>query len=257
MPENPRKAPSSCPHCGFVQNESTYAQSTYCRSCGEYYKIASAHDEHTAEKRPPGVVGRAVKQIFSRPPRQIHCHKCGTSHEVSGHAQITICPGCNTSIELGDLTFSSNVSRPVDTRGKLIITPSGYLNNAFIICGEGLIEGRVTGTLCCEGTLTLTCSGKVSCKVTAENLIIGKGAHVDLTYPTLTKKLTVYGHTTGDFTCEGSIRILKGGCLEGNVSARSVIVERGGILMADSVIQAAVEDEERPDDDEPDLESAA
>src|SRR4029453_1429633 len=105
MSENLRKAPSSCPHCGFVQNESTHALSTYCRSCGEYYKISAAHDER-ADKRPPGMVGRAVKQIFSRPPRQIHCHRCRATHEVSGHAQSTICPGCNTSITLGALTFS-------------------------------------------------------------------------------------------------------------------------------------------------------
>ena len=254
MAAGPRKAPSKCPHCGFVQDEPAHALSTYCRGCGEYYKISAGHDERPDKSRSEGVVGRAVKQIFSRPPRQVHCHKCGTTHEVSGHAQITICPGCNTSIELGDLTFSSNVSRPVDTRGKLTVTPSGYLNNAFIICGEGLIEGRLTGTICCEGTLTLACSGKVSCKVTSETLVIGKGAHVDLTYPTVARTLTVYGHIVGDFTCEG-LRILKGGSLEGNVSARSVIVERGGTFRADSVIQAPASTEDDPPDT--DLESAA
>ena len=43
----------------------------------------------------------------------------------------------------------------------------------------------------------------------------------------------------------------------GNVSARSVIVERGGILLADSVIQAPVPEDEGPGDEDGGFESAA
>jgi hypothetical protein len=37
----------------------------------------------------------------------------------------------------------------------LTVTPSGHLSSALTICSEAFVDGRVTGTLVCETTLTL------------------------------------------------------------------------------------------------------
>ena len=232
MPDSPRKAPFHCPHCGFVQHEPVQLISTYCRSCGSHFEIARANTP--AEKVP------AVKPIGSR---TVFCHHCQRAHKVSGHAQSTICPGCNASIELRDLVFSSQVSRPVNTRGKLTIEPGGSLNCALIICGEALIEGKINGALFCEGTVRLACSGKSSGRITAKFLIIEKGAQVELVHLVKTTDLVVNGRARGNFECDGSVRISKRGILEGRITARSVVVERGGILLAESSIQPVQRDD--------------
>jgi len=234
MPDIPRKAPFHCPHCGFIQHEPVNLISTYCRSCGSHYEIAGAASADAGpEKKRDGL----LKRVMARPPRSIRCHHCATTHEVSGHARSTICPGCNASIELGDLTFSSHVSRPVNTRGKLIVEPGGSLNCALIICGEALIEGRINGALLCEGTLRLACSGKSSGRITAKSIIIEKCADMELIHPVKTADLTVNGRASGNFECDGQVRIGRRGILEGRIVARSVVVERGGILLAESSIQ--------------------
>lgn len=235
MPETPRKTPFQCPHCGFVQHEPPHLISTYCRSCGEHYEVTAAAP--AAPKPRAGLVEISVKRILSRPPRAVHCHHCGHDQEVSGYAKSTICPGCNASIELTDLSFSSSVSRPVDTRGKLTICSGGSLNSTLAICGEAVIEGKLNGALLCEGTVHLACQEKIAHSITTRSLVIAKEARVDLLQPVKTTDLVVHGQARGNFHCSGRVTISKRGVLEGRLTARSVVVERGGSLLAESAIQ--------------------
>jgi len=238
MAHEVRKAPFRCPHCGSVQYEPEHLVSTYCRSCGSHYNVAPAHrTEGLAEKRPAGFVSRMAQKVIARPPRAILCYRCGETHEVSGYARNTICPGCNTAIELENLTFSSNVSRPVDTRGLLTVSPKGFLNSPFIVCGDGMIEGRVAGTLRCEGTLHLGCSGKLSCRISAKAIVIDKDARVEILYALQTSDLLIYGQLAASIECAGRVHIARKGLLEGRLYASSVAVDRGGTLSAESVVQ--------------------
>ena len=121
MPQLPRKAPSRCPHCGFVQDEPEHLISTYCRGCGSYYKVSppsAGLARYSSEVRT-----RIRRRLPKIPPRQVRCYHCGQAHEVSGRARTTLCPECNAAIELSDVTVSSSTTRPIDTRGNLIITP--------------------------------------------------------------------------------------------------------------------------------------
>ena len=234
MPASPRKAPCRCPHCGFVQQESVHLISTYCRSCGSHYEVAAA--ARPVEKRREGWMENTLHRVLARPPRQVHCHRCDQSHEVSGHARSTLCPSCGTSIEFGNLTFSTNVSRPVDTRGNLHIEPSGFLDGGLIVCGKGLIEGRIAGTLHCEGTLRLATVARLSCRVLTKTLVIEKSARADLVFPMQCHDVVVHGQLFGSLHCEGKVRIGKGGVFQGKLEARSVVVDRGGTLLAESAV---------------------
>jgi len=232
MPDSSRKAPFHCPHCGFVQNEPPHLISTYCRSCGSHYEVAAG--KSLARKPMAGLLGSTVRQTAAR---VVHCHHCGRDQDVSFHAKSTICPGCNVSIELEDLIFSSPVSRPVNTRGKLIVEPGGSLNSTLIICGEALIEGRINGALICEGTLELACKARLTQSITATSIIISKDAHVEMVQPVKTTNLVIRGRASGNFECSGRVTISKRGVLEGRLVARSVVVEPGGSLLAESTIQ--------------------
>jgi cytoskeletal protein CcmA (bactofilin family)/Zn finger protein HypA/HybF involved in hydrogenase expression len=242
MPQLPRKAPSRCPHCGFVQEEPEHLISTYCRGCGSYYKVlptSAAFAEYTSY----ATRKRTRRRVPVLPPRVVRCHHCDKVHEVSGYAWTTFCPECQAAIELSDITISSSTSRPIDTRGNLIVTPTGYISSALIVCNEALIAGRISGTLVCEGVLHLAYSGRLSCQMKAGSIIIEKEARIELSYPIKTGELTVYGQTAGNFECSGRIWIDKGGLVEGRIAARSVVVESGGTLLAESSVQPVHKEE--------------
>ncbi len=233
----PRKASFCCPHCGFVQHEPAHLISTYCRACGAHYEVAAAQSPgEQLEKSGESLVNQTLRRIISKPPRQVHCYLCGQNHAVSGYARSTICPGCSASIELGDLVFSSNVSRPVDTRGKLTVQAEGYLNSSRIICGSALIQGRIAGTLRCEGEVRLACSGKVGCQILANTVRIEKNSQVELAHLLETNTLVILGRAVGRIRCNGNVTIKRTGRLEGILEARSVTVERGGVLLGQSSI---------------------
>ena len=59
---------------------------------------------------------------------------------------------------------------------------------------------------------------------------------MELSYPIETDELVVYGQAVGNFECAGRIWIDKGGLIEGRIAARSVVVERGGVLLAESSV---------------------
>lgn len=231
MQGTPRKAPFKCPSCGFVQHEPEHLISTYCRSCGDYYE-AQAH------RAGAGDPARALRRQVVRPPRTVHCYRCQQSHEVSASAHSTMCPICQTSIELGDLVFSSNVSRPIDMRGRLTVERTAYLNSSYIVCGEGFIEGRITGTLRCERDIHLASSGPINCRITAASVVIEKGADIEFMYPVSADELIVHGKARGQIDCSGTVRIYRRGLLEGKLSARSIVVDRGGVLLAETSIKS-------------------
>jgi cytoskeletal protein CcmA (bactofilin family) len=156
---------------------------------------------------------------------------------VSGHALTTFCPNCNATINLSDVTVSSIASKPIDTRGKLTVTPSGHLSSALTICGEAFVDGRVTGTLVCETTLTLAGSRRFSCQMVAASIVIERRASLEFISPVRAGNLTVHGRARGTFECGGEILVAKGGLIEGRIAAKSVIVEHGGILLADSTVR--------------------
>ncbi len=237
MAHEVRKAPFRCPHCGFVQHEPQHLVSTYCRSCGSHYDVVPAHRADSHPEKSPGLVTRMAQKVLARPPRAVLCYRCGQTHEVSGYARNTICPGCNAAIEMEALTFSSNVTRPVDTRGLLTVEAKGYLNSPFIVCGDGFIEGRVSGTLRCEGTLRLACSGKLTCRISAKSVVIEKDARVEILYAIQTSDLVVHGQLAATIECAGRVHIARKGLLEGKIYASSVAVDRGGTLNAESVVQ--------------------
>jgi cytoskeletal protein CcmA (bactofilin family)/uncharacterized CHY-type Zn-finger protein len=247
MPFVPHKAPFRCPHCGFIQEEPEHLISTYCRRCGNHYEVAAT----SARRKLSSRLQRAGHQLWKTPSllpgRKVLCHRCDKSHTVSEYARTTLCPFCSAGIDLGDVTISSTTSRPIDTRGNLFITPTGYVCSALTVCNEAHVAGRISGTLICEATLRLSCSERLSCQVSAKSLIIEDGARLELTCPIRSKAMTVYGQATGNFQCSGRILVVSGSLLEGRVSASSVVVEPGGTLLAECFIHTVAREE--PEDE--------
>lgn len=226
-----------CPHCGFVQQEPPKLISTYCRGCGAHYATIP---ERAALRTRDSVMTRAarvVRKAIDRPDREILCYQCGTTHIVSGYAQSTLCPTCSTSIFLQDLVVDSTITRPIDIRGFLHVTATGSLQNASTVCGEGLIEGRISGSVFCEGELRLANRGRCFCSLAAQRILIERDADLAVNRPIRAGEAIIRGHLAARIVCSGRISIQKHASLEGDVQARGFEVNKGGIYRGNMTIK--------------------
>ena len=269
MPPRPAKKAVTCPQCGATQQESPGVISTFCRACGQHFeldgkkpvRLAPAESAPSwrqnlaplAAKLEP-LKKRALKyaepwllryepQIDRlreyyqrwRPPefKRVRCHECGRIHEVPYLASSTSCPNCNAHIDLYDVLVEKRVSRVVRTRGNLVIKKFGYLNNQLTICGNADIGGGAAGKIFCDGETKIRTAGRLNCEIGSRRVRIEKGADVIIAHPIRVHDMVVRGKVTARIYCNGTLRILKRGFLKGEVHARSIMVDKGGLLQAE------------------------
>jgi cytoskeletal protein CcmA (bactofilin family)/transcription elongation factor Elf1 len=269
MPPGPSKKAVTCPQCGATQQESPGVISTFCRACGQHFELddkkparlaAAASASAWKEKLAPlaaklePLQTRALKyaepwllryepQIGKlreyyerwRPPefKRVRCHECGRIHEVPYAAASTSCPNCNAHIDLYDVVVEKRLSRVVRTRGNLVIKKFGYLNNQLTICGNADIGGGAAGKIFCDGETKIRTSGRLNCEIGSRRVRIEKGADVIVAQPIRVHDMVISGKITARIYCNGTLRILKRGFLKGEVHARSIMVDKGGLLQAE------------------------
>ncbi len=270
MPPRPAKKAVTCPQCGASQTESPGVISTFCRACGQHFELGEKPlaPAKTSAAKTPGwqerlaplaahlaPLGRharkaaepwllryepQVEQLRSyyhrwRPPeyKRVRCHECGRQHDVPWTATSTSCPGCNAHIDLQDVLIDKRISRVVRTRGNLTIKKFGYLNNQITICGQADIGGGAAGKLFCDGETKIRTTGRLNCEIGSRRVRIEKGADVIVAHPIRVHDMVVRGKVTARIYCNGTLRILKRGFLRGEVHARSIMVDKGGLLQAE------------------------
>ena len=265
-PRTPTKA-VSCPKCGASQQESPGVISTFCRSCGHHFELgekplapAKSKQVGWKEKLAPLATRleplrrralrvaepwllryepqiEKVREYYHRwrPPefKRVRCHECARIHEVPRLAASTSCPNCNAHIDLYDVIVEKRVSRVVRTRGNLVIKKFGYLNNQITICGQADIGGGAAGKIFCDGETKIRTSGRLNCEIGSRRVRIEKGADVIVAHPIRVRDMVVHGKVTARIYCNGTLRILKRGFLRGEVYARSIMVDKGGLLQAE------------------------
>lgn len=258
MPPTPRpaKIPVACPKCGVSQQEPPGAISTFCRACGHHFEIRAVVDPsagpweaawfnvrtwflRVAEpwllRYEPQIEKAVLFLRRNRLPefRRVRCHECGRLHEVPRLAQSTSCPNCNAHIALDDVIIDRRVTRTVQTRGALTIKKFGYLNNQLTICGAADISGGMAGRLFCDGETKIRTAGRLNCEIGSRRIRVERGADVIVAHPVRVHEMVVRGKLTARVYCNGRLRILKRGFLKGEVHARSITVDKGGLLQAD------------------------
>ena len=265
MPARITKEAVTCPHCGGTQQESAGVNSTFSRSCGQHYTIGGKSSTFVASSagspKLPAILHKLepvtarllvwvepwilrnqpaidkVRELIARwrPPefRRVRCHQCGRIHEAPYLAASTECPNCHTHIDLSDVLVEKRLARVVCTRGKLTIKKFGYLNNQTTICGSADIGGGAAGKLFCDGETKIRTVGRLNCEIGSRRVRVEKGADVVVAHPIRVHDMIVQGKLTARVYCNGTLRILKRGFLKGEVHARSISVDKGGLLQAE------------------------
>lgn len=255
MPSEKGKVNVECPHCGFIQRESSFAHSTICRKCSGYFVIASQKIE-TAPRTEKTLLRRLGDQVSGllgpKGPRIIQCFDCGKKQEVSPSAKSSICPHCSSYIDLQDFYIQSPFSRNVRTRGEFHIAKKGVVSSSKVICGKAIIAGKMRGSLLCDGQTAVRLRDKIPGSIDSEVIIVEKRSEVEFLRPLKCRKLEIKGRVSARVICDGVIHIAKKGYLEGTVFARGITVEKGGQFHGDLTIGTVETSQPELLSDEPD-----
>jgi len=227
--QQPDKISADCPHCGYSQLEPALAKSTICRKCGQYFSIEKLLAKEVSSLKAPSVLERLSKFMSRETTREIRCFSCLAVQIIPSAAESTSCRKCGSYIDLRDFRISGPFGRTVQTQGKVTILPKGDVTTR-ILCGSGRIEGKMRGYMVCTGLLEMKLEGRFLGEVDAEKLVIEKRSEMECMKPLKARSIEVNGRISGHIFCDGRVTVNKHGILKGVVHARSIVVEKGGIL---------------------------
>ena len=235
-----------CPHCGFKQMEYVAAKSTICRQCGRSFSpqavkpAAKVAEEPAAAATSEVPLHRKLENIWGRQRnRVVSCFECKRKHEVSDQATSTNCPGCSAHIDLRDYKIVTSFSRTIRTRGDVHLTNKGDVSSTSVICRSAVIEGKLRGNLQCEDSMTIQMVGKIPGRIAAQNIIVERKSDIQCFRRVTVTNIDIRGRMSAEIVATGSVTIHKTGSLDGNVTAKSLAIEKGGMFSGQLVIGQA------------------
>jgi cytoskeletal protein CcmA (bactofilin family) len=222
------------------------AKTTMCRQCGRHFspsqpkaglQLRTKGSEPVAQE-PTGL--RKMGGFWGQQrSRVVACFECKRKHEVSEAATSTNCPGCSAHIDLRDYKITTSFSRSIRTRGEIHLTTKGDLSSTSVVCRSALIEGKLRGNLQCEESATINFSGKIPGRLSAKYVCVERKTEVQCYRRMFVGSIDIKGHMTGEIVATGAVNIHKTGVLEGNVTAKSITIDKGGIFSGQLVIGQA------------------
>ncbi len=235
-PRQADKISADCPHCGFTQLESAYAKSTFCRKCGQHYSIEKLLAKEAISLKGPGFFEKLTKLVTRESFRDVACFSCAHKQTVSSAAQSTLCPQCGSYIDLRDFKIGGPFGRSIQTQGEVHVTSKGECSAAKVACNSAYIEGKLRGTLFATNEVRVRTREKILGTVETRHLIIEKKCDCEFVRPVKAQSVEINGRISARLFCDGQVKILKGGVLEGTLHARSIVVEKGGIFSGELFI---------------------
>lgn len=220
------------------------AKSTMCRQCGAHFAPSAPKMEVRLRPKDEPVEAVADPSLFRKLEgywtkhhnSEIECFDCKAKQEISSAASSTFCPKCSTHIDLRDYKVVTSFSRSIKTHGEIHVTAKGDLSSSSVTCRTALIEGKMRGNMNCVGTATINFTGKIPGRLTAERVLVEKKSDVQFFRRLRVKSIEIRGRMTGEIIAEGAVVIHRHAMLDGNVTAKSISVEKGGIFSGQLVI---------------------
>jgi cytoskeletal protein CcmA (bactofilin family) len=220
------------------------AKSTMCRQCGSHFAPAAPRQEVRLRPKDEPVEAAPDPSLFQKiegfwnkhHSSEIECFECKAKQEISSAATSTFCPKCSTHIDLRNYKVTTSFSRSIKTQGEIHVTPKGDLSSSSVTCRSALIEGKMRGNMICLGTATINFVGKIPGRLTAENILVDRKSDVHFFRRLRVKSIEIRGRMTGEIVAEAAVIIHRGALLDGNVTAKSISVEKGGIFMGQLII---------------------
>ncbi|MEY2530556.1 MAG: Polymer-forming cytoskeletal [Verrucomicrobiota bacterium] len=107
------------------------------------------------------------------------------------------------------------------------------------MCRNALIEGKLRGSLQCSDAATINYVGKIPGRLTAQSVTVEKKSDVQFFRRVRVSTIDIKGRMQGEIIAETVVKIHKNAVLDGNVTAKSIVVEKDGIFSGQLVIGKA------------------
>lgn len=221
-------------------------KTTICRQCGRSFSPsvpkAGAKPKEAAAAPAEAAVQHRFEGIWKgQRSRTVACFECKRKHEVSEASTSTNCPGCSAHIDLRDYKITTSFSRTIRTRGEVHLTSKGDLSSTSVICRSALIEGKLRGNLQAEESITIDFVGKIPGRLTAQHITVERKSDIQCFRRVTAGCIDIKGRMSAEIVATGAVSIHKTGTLDGNVTAKSIAIEKGGLFSGQLVIgQAAL-----------------
>ena len=221
------------------------AKSTMCRQCGAHFapsvpkqvvRLHAKEEPLESISNDPSLLRKLEGFWTKHHSSVIECFDCKAKQEISSAATSTICPKCSTHIDLRDYKIATSFSRSIRTHGEIHLTAKGDLASTSIRCRSALIEGKMRGNMHCAGTVTINYVGKIPGRLRAEHVLVERKSDVHFFRQVQVKSIEIRGRMTGEILADGAVVIHRNAMLDGNVTAKSISVEKGGIFTGQLVI---------------------
>src|SRR3954453_9950119 len=226
------------------------AKSTMCRQCGSAFSPSAPKleiklrppREAAPEATPaPASVEASIRQKFEglwgkQRSSVVECFECKAKQEVTSAASSTTCPKCSAHLDLRDYKITTSFSRSIRTHGEVHVTAKGDLSSSNVVCRSVLIEGKLRGDVRCAGTATVNFSGKIPGRLVANHVLIERKSDVQFFRRVRVKSIEIRGHMTGEVIAETVVVIHRNASLDGDVTAKSISVEKGGMFSGQLII---------------------
>ncbi len=163
------------------------------------------------------------------PKRRVVCYECGRESEVPAAALSANCIHCHAHLNMANVEIRPSSRRlMVRTLGNVNVQSGTVLSNLSIVCNNMEVNGRVSGSFRCSGTLSFNVSAVVDGSISAGKLVVDKGAEVELSLGAVAEEVALYGSLKGRLQCKGQLHVYRGGSYAGVCKAADVVVDPGG-----------------------------
>ncbi len=166
----------------------------------------------------------------------VECFDCKAKQDIASAATSTTCPKCSAHLDLRDYKVTTSFSRVIRTHGDLHVTARGDLSSSNVSCRSAVIEGKLRSNLHCAETATLNFTGKVPGRLSANHVLVEKKANVQFFRAVHVKSIEIRGHMVGEVVADTVVVIHRNASLDGNVTAKSISVEKGGMFTGQLII---------------------
>jgi cytoskeletal protein CcmA (bactofilin family) len=99
-----------------------------------------------------------------------------------------------------------------------------------------VIEGKLRGNLQCEDSMTIQLVGKIPGRIAAQSIVVERKSDIQCFRRVMATNIDIKGRMSAEIVATGSVTIHKTGSLEGNVTAKSIAIEKGGMFSGQLVI---------------------
>ncbi len=166
----------------------------------------------------------------------VECFDCKATQDITSTATSTTCPKCSAHLDLRDYKVTTSFSRAIRTHGDLHVTARGDLSSSNVMCRSAVIEGKLRSNLHCAETATINFTGKVPGRLSASHVLVERKADVQFFRAVHVKSIEIRGHMVGEVVADTVVVIHRNASLDGNVTAKSISVEKGGMFTGQLII---------------------